>query len=81
MGSIHTGNDSIILADNMLNTRSAMDVQGNLTAEVGRFTNEDSSYIGIGKDADISVGSFTNQSLGSIFCIRKPQRKNGQGFC
>ena len=67
MGSIHTGNDSEILADNMLNTRSAMDVQGNLTAEVGSFTNEDSGYIGIGKDADISAGSFTNQSLGSIF--------------
>ena len=67
MGSIHTGNDSEIVADNMLNTRSAMDVQGNLTAEVGSFTNEDSGYIGIGKDADISAGSFTNQSLGSIF--------------
>ena len=67
MGSIHTGNDSEIVADNMLNTRSAMDVQGNLKAEVGSFTNEDSGYIGIGKDADISAGSFTNQSLGSIF--------------
>ena len=67
MGSIHTGNDSEIVADNMLNTRSAMDVQGNLTAEVGSFTNEDSGYIGIGKGADISAGSFTNQSLGSIF--------------
>ena len=67
MGSIHTGNDSEIVADNMLNTRSSMDVQGNLTAEVGSFTNEDSGYIGIGKDADISAGSFTNQSLGSIF--------------
>ena len=67
MGSIHTGNDSEIVADNMLNTRSAMDVQGNLTAEVGSVTNEDSGYIGIGKDADISAGSFTNQSLGSIF--------------
>ena len=80
MGSIHTGNDSIIVADNMLNTRSAMDVQGNLTAEVGRFTNEDSSYIGIGKDADISAGSFTNQSLGSIFVSGNLKERTDKDF-
>ena len=80
MGSIHIGNDSIIVADNMLNTRSAMDVQGNLTAEVGRFTNEDSSYIGIGKDADISAGSFTNQSLGSIFVSGNLKERTDKDF-
>lgn len=80
MGSIHTGNNSIIVADNMLNTRSAMDVQGNLTAEVGRFTNEDSGYIGIGKDADISAGSFTNQSLGSIFVSRNLKERTDKDF-
>ena len=80
MGSIHTGNDSIIVADNMLNTRSAMDVQGNLTAEVGRFTNEDSGYIGIGKDADISAGSFTNQSLGSIFVSGNLKERTDKDF-
>ena len=80
MGSIHTGNDSIIVADSMLNTRSAMDVQGNLTAEVGRFTNEDSSYIGIGKDADISTGSFTNQSLGSIFVSGNLKERTDKDF-
>ena len=80
MGSIHTGNDSIILADNMLNTRSAMDVQGNLTAEVGRFTNEDSSYIGVRKDADISAGSFTNQSLGSFFVSGNLKERTDKDF-
>ena len=80
MGSIHTGNDSIIVADNMLNTRSAIDVQGNLTAEVGRFTNEDSSYIGIGKDAGISAGSFTNQSLGSIFVSGNLKERTDKDF-
>ena len=80
MGSIHTGNDSIIVADNMLNTRSAMDVQGNLTAEVGRFTNEDSSYIGIGKGADISAGSFTNQSLGNIFVSGNLKERTDKDF-
>ena len=80
MGSIHTGNDSIIVADNMLNTRSAIDVQGNLTAEVGSFTNEDSGYIGIGKDADISAGSFTNQSLGSIFVSGNLKERTDKDF-
>ena len=80
MGSLHTGNDSVIVADNMLNTRSAMDVQGNLTAEVGRFTNEDSSYIGIGKDADISAGSFINQSLGSIFVSGNLKERTDKDF-
>lgn len=80
MGSIHTGNDSIILADNMLNTRSAMDVQGNLTAEVGILTNEDSSYIGVGKDADIFAGSFTNQSLGSIFVSGNLKERTDKDF-
>ena len=80
IGSIHTGNDSIIVADNMLNTRSAIDVQGNLTAEVGRFTNEDSSYIGIGKDAGISAGSFTNQSLGSIFVSGNLKERTDKDF-
>ena len=80
MGSIHTGNDSIIVADNMLNTRSAIDVQGNLTAEVGRFTNEDSGYIGIEKDADISAGSFTNQSLGSIFVSGNLKERTDKDF-
>ena len=80
MGSIHTGNDSIIVADNMLNTRSAIDVQGNLTAEVGRFTNEDSSYIGIGKDTGISAGSFTNQSLGSIFVSGNLKERTDKDF-
>lgn len=80
MGSIHTGNDSIILADNMLNTRFAMDVQGNLTAEVGILTNEDSSYIGVGKDADIFAGSFTNQSLGSIFVSGNLKERTDKDF-
>lgn len=80
MGSIHTGNDSIILADNMLNTRSAMDVQDNLTAEVGILTNEDSSYIGVGKDADIFAGSFTNQSLGSIFVSGNLKERTDKDF-
>ena len=80
MGSIHTGNDSIIVADNMLNTRSAIDVQGNLTAEVGSFTNEDSGYIGIGKDADFSAGSFTNQSLGSIFVSGNLKERTDKDF-
>lgn len=80
MGSIHTGNDSIILADNMLNTRSAMDVQGNLTAEVGILTNEDRSYIGVGKDADIFAGSFTNQSLGSIFVSGNLKERTDKDF-
>ena len=80
MGSIHTGNDSIIVADNMLNTRSAIDVQDNLTAEVGSFTNEDSGYIGIGKDADFSAGSFTNQSLGSIFVSGTLKERTDKDF-
>ncbi len=80
MGSIHTGNDSIIVADNMLNTRSAIDVQSNLTAEVGSFTNEDSGYIGIGKDADFSAGSFTNQSLGSIFVSGNLKERTDKDF-
>ena len=80
MGSIHTGNDSDIVANNMLNTRSAIDVQGNLTAEVGSFTNEDSGYIGIGKDADISAGSFTNQSLGSIFVSGNLKERTDKDF-
>ncbi|WP_293736566.1 hemagglutinin repeat-containing protein [uncultured Phascolarctobacterium sp.] len=80
MGSIHTGNGSDIVANNMLNTRSAMDVQGNLTAEVGSFTNEDSGYIGIGKDADFSAGSFTNQSLGSIFVSGNLKERTDKDF-
>jgi filamentous hemagglutinin len=65
--TFHTGTDANITADTMVNTNSAMDVQGNLTADIGSFTNEDNGYLGVEGNADFSTGSFTNQSLGNIF--------------
>ena len=65
--TFHTGTDSSITADTMVNINSAMDVQGNLTADIGSFTNEENSYLGVEGNADFITGSFTNQSLGNIF--------------
>lgn len=65
--TFHTDTDANITADIMVNTNSAMDVQGNLTADIGSFTNEENSYLGVEGNADFTTGSFTNQSLGNIF--------------
>ena len=68
LANLHTGGDAQINANTMQNSKASVDVQGNLQADLGRFTNQDSAYFGVGKNAVISTtNDFTNKDLGNIF--------------
>ncbi len=65
--NLHTGGDAAMHVTAMQNSKASVDVKGNLTAEIGSLTNEDSGVIGTGGSAQLATGSFTNQSLGSLY--------------
>ena len=68
LANLHTGGDAQINAITMQNSKASVDVQGNLQADLGSFTNQDSAYFGVGKNAVISMtNDFTNKDLGNIF--------------
>ena len=68
LANLHTGGDAKITADTMRSSKASVDVQGNLEADLGSFTNQDSAYLGVGKNAVINTSNdFTNKDLGNIF--------------
>lgn len=68
LANLHTGGDAKITADTMRSSKASIDVQGNLEADLGSFTNQDSAYFGVGKNAIINTSNdFTNKDLGNIF--------------
>ena len=68
LANLHTGGDAKITADTMRSSKASVDVQGNLEADLGSLTNQDSAYFGIGKNAVINTSNdFTNKDLGNIF--------------
>lgn len=68
LANLHTGGDAKITADTMRSSKASIDVQGNLEADLGSFTNQDSAYFGVGKNAVINTSNdFTNKELGNIF--------------
>lgn len=68
LANLHTGGDAKITADTMRSSKASIDVQGNLEADLGSFTNQDSAYFGVGKNAVINTSNdFTNKDLGNIF--------------
>lgn len=68
LANLHTGGDAKITADTMRSSKASVDVQGNLEADLGSLTNQDSAYFGICKNAVINTSNdFTNKDLGNIF--------------
>ncbi|WP_293822187.1 hemagglutinin repeat-containing protein [uncultured Phascolarctobacterium sp.] len=71
LANLHTGGDAKITADTMLSSKASVDVQGNLEADLGSLTNQDSAYFGVGKNAVINTSNdFTNKDLGNIFVTK-----------
>ena len=71
LANLHTGGDAKITADTMRSSKASVDVQGNLEADLGNLTNQDSAYFGIGKNAVINTSNdFTNKDLGNIFVTK-----------
>ena len=71
LANLHTGEDAKITADTMRSSKASIDVQGNLEADLGSFTNQDSAYFGVGKNAVINTSNdFTNKDLGNIFVTK-----------
>ena len=71
LANLHTGGDAKITADIMRSSKASVDVQGNLEADLGSFTNQDSAYLGVGKNAVINTSNdFTNKDLGNIFVTK-----------
>lgn len=71
LANLHTGGDAKITADTMRSSKASVDVQGNLEADLGSLTNQDSAYFGIGKNAVINTSNdFTNKDLGNIFVTK-----------
>ena len=71
LANLHTGGDAKITADTMRSSKASIDVQGNLEADLGSFTNQDSAYFGVGKNAVINTSNdFTNKDLGNIFVTK-----------
>ena len=71
LANLHTGGNAQITANTMQNSKASVDVQGDLQADLGSFTNQDSAYFGVGKDAVISTtNDFTNKDLGNIFVAK-----------
>lgn len=71
LANLHTGGDAKITADIMRSSKASVDVQGNLEADLGSFTNQDSAYFGVGKNAVINTSNdFTNKDLGNIFVTK-----------
>lgn len=71
LANLHTGGDAKIIADTMRSSKASVDVQGNLEADLGSITNQDSAYFGVGKNAVINTSNdFTNKDLGNIFVTK-----------
>ena len=71
LANLHTGGDAKITADTMRSSKASVDVQGNLEADLGSLTNQDSAYLGVGKNAVINTSNnFTNKNLGNIFVTK-----------
>ena len=71
LANLHTGRDAKITANSLQNSKASVDVQGNLEADLGSFTNQDSAYLGVGKNAVINTSNnFTNKNLGNIFVTK-----------
>lgn len=71
LANLHTGGDAKITADTMRSSKASIDVQGNLEADLGSFTNQASAYFGVGKNAVINTSNdFTNKDLGNIFVTK-----------
>lgn len=71
LANLHTGGDAKITADTMRSSKASVDVQGNLEADLGSITNQDSAYFGVGKNAVINTSNdFTNKDLGNIFVTK-----------
>lgn len=71
LANLHTGGDAKITADTMRSSKASVDVQGNLEVDLGSFTNQDSAYFGVGKNAVINTSNdFTNKDLGNIFVTK-----------
>lgn len=71
LANLHTGGDAKITADTMRSSKASIDVQGNLEADLGSFTNQDSAYFGVGKNAVINTSNdFTNKDLGNTFVTK-----------
>ena len=71
LANLHTGGDAKITADTMRSSKASIDVQGNLEADLGSLTNQDSAYLGVGKNAVINTSNdFTNKDLGNIFVTK-----------
>lgn len=80
LANLHTGGDAKITADTMRSSKASIDVQGNLEADLGSFTNQDSAYFGVGKNAVINTSNdFTNKDLGNIF-VTKDLTINSIGY-
>ena len=68
LANLHTGRDAKITANSLQNSKASVDVQGNMEADLGSLTNQDSAYLGVGKNAVINTSNnFTNKDLGNIF--------------
>lgn len=71
LANLHTGRDAKITADTMRSSKASVDVQGNLEADLGSLTNQDSAYFGVGKNAVINTSNdFINKDLGNIFVTK-----------
>ena len=71
LANLHTGGDAKITADTMRSSKASVDIQGNLEADLGSLTNQDSAYFGVGKNAVINTSNdFTNKDLGNIFVTK-----------
>ena len=71
LANLHTGGDAKITADTMRSSKASVDVQGNLEADLGSFTNQDSAFFGVGKNVVINTSNdFTNKDLGNIFVTK-----------
>ena len=71
LANLHTGGDAKITANSLQNSKASVDVQGNLEADLGSLTNQDSAYLGVGKNAVINTSNnFTNKNLGNIFVTK-----------
>ncbi|WP_304244747.1 two-partner secretion domain-containing protein [Phascolarctobacterium succinatutens] len=71
LANLHTGRDAKITANSLQNSKASVDVQGNLEADLGSLTNQDSAYLGVGKNAVINTSNdFTNKDLGNIFVTK-----------
>ena len=71
LANLHTGGNAKITADTMRSSKASVDVQGNLEADLGSLTNQDSAYFGVGKNAVINTSNdFTNKDLGNIFVTK-----------